>query len=279
MVETNHTNVIAEIGINHNGSLDLAKRLIDAANIAGCDYVKFQKREPDICVPEAQKDKLRETPWGTIKYIDYKKRIEFGKEEYDEIDRYCKDQGIKWFASVWDLASTDFMASYTDVGKIPSALITDLELLKYAREKFNFLIISTGMSTEDEIEEAVRVGKPDVIMHTNSSYPSAYEELNLNYIKHLRKKYPDAAIGYSGHEYGLVTTFAAVTLGANWIERHVTLDRTMWGSDQASSVDPVGTIKLLRGIRILEQSLGPEEQTERILFPSELSKRKSLRGK
>ena len=279
MVDVNHTNVIAEIGINHNGSLDLAKRLIDAANIAGCDYVKFQKREPDICVPEAQKDKMRETPWGTMKYIDYKKRIEFGKEEYDEIDRYCKDQGIKWFASVWDLPSTDFMASYTDIGKIPSALITDLELLKYAREKFNFLIISTGMSTEDEIEEAVRVGKPDVIMHTNSSYPSAYEELNLNYIKHLRKKYPDAAIGYSGHEYGLVTTFAAVTLGANWIERHVTLDRTMWGSDQASSVDPVGTIKLLRGIRILEQSLGTEEQTERILFPSELSKRKSLRGK
>tara|TARA_R110002020_G_scaffold78506_4_gene197418 strand:- start:336 stop:1175 length:840 start_codon:yes stop_codon:yes gene_type:complete len=279
MVTVKHTNVIAEIGINHNGSLELAKRLIDSANIAGCDYVKFQKREPDICVPEAQRDKLRETPWGTMKYIDYKKRIEFGKEEYDEIDRYCKQQGIKWFASVWDLPSTDFMASYTNIGKIPSALITDLELLKYAREKFEFLIISTGMSTEEEIEDAIYAGNPDVIMHTNSSYPSKYEELNLNYIKHLVKKYPDASIGYSGHEYGLVTTFAAVVLGAEWIERHITLDRTMWGSDQASSVDPVGTIKLLRGLRIIEKSLGDENQTERVLYPSELAKRKSLRGK
>tara|TARA_R110000824_G_C15190966_1_gene674746 strand:- start:963 stop:1781 length:819 start_codon:yes stop_codon:yes gene_type:complete len=270
------TKIIAEIGINHNGSMEQAKKLINASKVAGCDFVKFQKRTPEICVPEEQKGKLRDTPWGEMKYIDYKHKIEFEKEEYDEIEEYCKVIGIKWFASVWDIPSIEFMKGYTNIGKIPSALITDHELMKAAREAFEVLIISTGMSTEEEIEEAVRVGKPDVIMHTNSSYPSKVEELNLNYITHLKEKYPDASIGYSGHEFGLTTTFATIPLGSEWIERHITLDRTLWGSDQMASVEPHGMIKLVKGIKDIEKSLG--STGPRKLLGSELSKRKSLRG-
>jgi len=271
--------IIAEIGINHNGDIEIAKKLIDVASIAGCDYVKFQKRTPDICVPEEQKNKIRSTPWGDIKYIDYKKKMEFGTAEYDEIYEYCEARSMRCFASVWDIPSVDFMRKYTTIAKIPSALITDINLCRAARSAFKTLIISTGMSTEEEITRCVSECHPDVIMHTNSSYPSKYEELNLNYINHLKNKYPDKEIGYSGHEYGLPTTYATVALGVKWIERHVTLDRTMWGSDQASSVDPVGTIKLVRGIRIIEKALGPSEQRERILHSSELDKRKSLRKK
>ena len=270
--------VIAEIGINHNGSVDTAKKIIDVAKVAGCDYVKFQKRTPDICVPEAQKSKIRQTPWGEMTYLEYKHRIEFQEKEFDEIASYCDQIGIKWFASVWDIPSVDFMAKYTDVGKVPSALITDHDLLCYARQKFKTLMISTGMSTECEIEQAVELGRPDIVFHTNSSYPSKVQELNLNYIHHLREKYPDTQIGYSGHEFGLVTTFATVPMGIEWIERHVTLDRTMWGSDQMASVEPHGLIKLVKGVRSIEASLGPKKQDKRILFGSELSKRKSLRG-
>ena len=271
--------IVAEIGINHNGDMKIAKKLIDVASIAGCDYVKFQKRTPDICVPDDQKNKIRSTPWGDIKYIDYKKKMEFGETEFDEIYKYCEERDMKCFASVWDIPSVEFMKRYTTIAKIPSALITDLSLCRAARSAFDTLIISTGMSTEEEITQCVSECDPDVIMHTNSSYPSKYEELNLNYINHLKDKYPNKEVGYSGHEYGLPTTYATVALGVKWIERHITLDRTMWGSDQASSVDPVGTIKLVRGIRIVEESLGPSEQKERILHPSELDKRKSLRGK
>jgi len=270
------TKIIAEIGINHNGSIDLAKELIDVAVVAGCDYVKFQKRTPDICVPEAQKSILRQTPWGEMTYIDYKKKIEFEKEEYDILMEYSKSKGVECFASVWDLPSVDFMKQYSKIGKIPSALITDLELCKAAREAFEVLIISTGMSTEEEIEKCVIACAPNVIMHTNSAYPSKYKELNLRYISHLESKYATADIGYSGHEYGLVSTFAAVSLGASWVERHITLDRTLWGSDQMASVEPIGLIKLVKGIRTIEYSLcvsGPRE-----VQGSELSKRKSLRG-
>jgi N-acetylneuraminate synthase len=271
-------NVIAEIGINHNGSVETAKDLINAAKVAGCEYAKFQKRTPDVCVPEEQKSKMRTTPWGEMPYIDYKKKIEFEEEEYSEIKKHCETIGINWFASVWDIQSVDFMAQYTSIGKIPSALITNHELMKYSRQKFDTLLISTGMSTEEEIEIAVKIGDPDVIFHTNSAYPSKVDEINLNYIKHLRQKYPTKQIGYSGHEFGLVTTFATVPLGVTWIERHITLDRTMWGSDQMASVEPHGLIKLVKGIRDIEKALGPEEQKERILFESELKKRKSLRG-
>ena len=268
--------VIAEIGINHNGSMELTKKLIDAAQVAGCDYVKFQKRTPELCVPEHQKDIMRSTPWGEMRYIDYKHKIEFGEEQYNEIDQYCLDRGIGWFASVWDLPSVDFMLKYGNIGKIPSALITNDELVQYSREKFETLLISTGMSNEEEIEHAVTVGDPDVIFHTNSSYPSKVEELNLNYIKHLKQKYPARSIGYSGHEFGLTTTFATVPMGAEWIERHITLDRTMWGSDQMASVEPHGLIKLVKGIRSIEASMGVAGP--RRVLGSELKKRKSLRG-
>ena len=267
--------IIGEIGINHNGDLELCKKLIDSAVLAGCDYVKFQKRNPDVCVPEEQKSKPKSTPWGDMTYLEYKYKVEFGKEEYDEIDRYCKEKGIGWFASVWDKDSVDFMANYGSITKIPSALITNKELVEYAREKFDYLIISTGMSTEDEVEEAVMISNPDVIMHTNSTYPSPIEELNLEYI-HWLKKY-GVEVGYSGHEYGLVTTFATIPMGVTWIERHITLDRTLWGSDQIASVEPAGLMKLVKGVRDIEKSLGGNGP--RVLLNSELSKRESLRGK
>ena len=266
--------IIAEIGINHNGSLSLCKKIIDSAVLAGCDYVKFQKRNPDVCVPEEQKLKPKSTPWGDMTYLDYKHKIEFGKNEYDEIDRYCKEKGIGWFASVWDSDSVNFMSQYTDITKIPSALITHKEFPQYARENFSKLIISTGMSTEEEIEQCIKQCNPDVIMHTNSTYPSPINELNLEYI-HWLKKY-GKEVGYSGHEYGLVTTFATIPMGVTWVERHITLDRTMWGSDQIASVEPSGLFKLVKGIRDIESALGGN--SKRILLQSEISKRKSLRG-
>ena len=270
-------NIIAEIGINHNGSMDIAKKLIMLSKAAGCDYVKIQKREPDVCVPDDQKSKIRDTPWGQMTYLEYKKKLEFNEEQIKELVSYSNNLGIKFFASVWDIPSVDLMAKYTNITKIPSALITDIELCKYARSKFDTLIVSTGMSTEEEIINCITSCQPDVIMHTNSTYPCPVNDLNLNYIKYLTQKYPDKEIGYSGHEFGLVTTFATVTMGVSWIERHITLDRYMWGSDQLASVEPSGLVKLVKGIRDLEKAtmypVGP-----RILFEKELEKRKSLRG-
>jgi len=268
--------IIAEIGINHNGDLDVAKKLIDVASFAGCDYVKFQKREPDVCVPEKQKNVLRETPWGKIPYIDYKKKIEFGHDEYQAIDKYCQGKNIGWFASVWDLESVDFMKQYVDLSKIPSAHLTNDELLKYSKENFDFNLLSTGMSIEKEIEKAIEILKPDVIFHTISSYPADVNDLNLSYIKHLQAKYNKQEIGYSGHEFGLVTTFAAIGIGAKWVERHITLERTMWGSDQMASVEPHGVIKLVKGIRDIEKAIG--NPGERLLSPSELVKREEIRN-
>lgn len=269
------TKIIAEIGINHNGNVETAKRLIDAAIVAGCDYAKFQKRTPDICVPDSQKNKMRDTPWGNIKYIDYKKKIEFEKKEYDELFDYVKNKPIEIFASVWDKPSVDFMKQYNGPMKIGSALITDIDLCKYARKNTDLLIISTGMSNEKEIEDCINSCNPDVVMHTNSTYPTPVNELNLNYIKWLQEKWQSKEIGYSGHEYGLVTTFATVAMGCTWIERHLTLDRTMWGSDQLASVEPGGFIKLVKGIRDIEKSLGTNGP--RICLGSEEKKRKSLR--
>lgn len=268
------TKIIAEIGINHNGDIETAKRLIDASIVAGCDYAKFQKRTPDVCVPEHQKSIVRKTPWGEMSYLNYKKRIEFEERQYDELYDYVKDKPIEIFSSVWDNKSVDFMSRYCSITKIPSALITDLELCKYARNKNEILIISTGMSTEEEIEKCVRACEPDVIMHTNSTYPSPVEELNLNYIKWLQDKWKKE-IGYSGHEYGLVTTFAAVAMGCSWVERHITLDRTMWGSDQTASVEPQGLIKLVKGIRDIEKAFGFGGPRE--CLGKEKEKRSSLR--
>lgn len=274
--ETNHVNIIAEIGINHNGDMDLCKKMIMLSKVAGCDYVKIQKRTPDLCVPENQKMKMRDTPWGKMTYIDYKKKIEFDEEQICDLIEYSNSIGIEFFASVWDLPSVDLMAKYTKIGKIPSALINDIELCKYAREKFEMLIISTGMSTEEEIEVVVKESSPDVVMHTCSTYPSPMEELNLQYITHLKNKWTDKEIGYSGHEFGLVSTFATVALGVKWIERHITLDRDMWGSDHKASVEPIGLIKLVKGVRDLEKALYFPPQ-DRLLFESEKIKRESLR--
>ncbi len=256
----NKNYIIAEIGINHNGDLDVAKRLIDISTAAGCDAVKFQKRNPDICVPEHQKSVMRDTPWGEMTYLDYKYKVEFGKEEYDEIDRYCKDKGIAWSASPWDLDSLEFLNQY-DIPfiKIASASITDKELLKKTCNTGKKVIISTGMSSEEEIDEAVNILKANAkdyaVLHCNSSYPAPIEELNLSCIKTLKDKYK-CEVGYSGHEFRLGTTVAAVYLGATIIERHVTLDRTMWGSDHMASVEPQGLFKLVSGIRELEKCYG-----------------------
>ncbi len=272
----NHVNIIAEIGINHNGDMDLCKKMIMLSKVAGCDYAKIQKRTPDLCVPENQKMKMRDTPWGQMTYIDYKKKIEFNEEEICELIEFSKSIGIEFFASVWDLPSVDLMSKYTKIGKIPSALINDIELCKYAREKFELLIISTGMSTEEEIEKVIEESKPDVVMHTCSTYPSPMEELNLQYITHLKNKWDGKEIGYSGHEFGLVSTFATVALGVKWIERHITMDRDMWGSDHKASVEPIGLFKLVKGVRDLEKALYFPPQ-DRLLFESEKSKRESLR--
>jgi N-acetylneuraminate synthase len=269
--------IISEIGINHNGSLDLCKKLILLSKVAGCDYVKIQKRNPDVCVPEAQKNLIRKTPWGEMTYLEYKWKLEFSEEQIIELVDFSKSNNIEFFASVWDLDSVKLMAKYTKIGKIPSALITNLELCKFARENFETLIISTGMSNEKEIEECINACNPDVIMHTNSTYPCPVEELNLNYIHWLKEKWVGKEIGYSGHEFGLVTTYAAVAMGSTWIERHITLDRTMWGSDQSSSIEPDGLIKLVKGIRGIEQAC-KYEKGERKEFEGELSKKKSLRG-
>jgi N-acetylneuraminate synthase len=270
------TNIIAEIGINHNGDIDIAKKLISLSAISGFTYAKIQKRNPDKCVPEHQKNTIRDTPWGKMTYLEYKHKLEFTETQIKELIDYSKSCGIEFFASVWDTDSVDIMSKYTNIGKIPSALITDLELCEYARSKFKLLIVSTGMSTEDEVVKCIETCDPDVIMHTNSTYPCSASDLNLNYIKYLAKKYPNKQVGYSGHEFGLVTTFAAVSLGARWVERHVTLDRSMWGSDQLSSVEPVGMFKLVKGIRDIELATQFVEGP-RIMFPKEEDKKKSLR--
>ncbi len=251
--------IIAEIGINHNGSVDLAKKLIRQAKNCGVDAVKFQKRTPEICVPEDQKSVIRETPWGRMTYIEYKERIEFGVEEFKEIDKYCNELGILWFASCWDQPSVDMIEAFEPViYKAASASLTDLDLLMKKKETGKPLMISTGMSTLQEIEEAVRfVGKDNLmIAHSTSAYPCPVEELNLKMVTSLKTKYPNTPVGYSGHETGLATTVAAVALGATFVERHFTLDRAMWGTDHAASIEPVGMQKLVSDIRSVENALG-----------------------
>lgn len=270
--------IIAEIGINHNGDLTIAKRLIDTAVIAGCDAVKFQKRTPDICVPEEQKHKMRETPWGYITYLEYRHRVEFEEEEYKEIDRYCNEKGIDWLVSCWDIPSVDFMTSYNPVAyKIPSACLTDDALLNHINKKGRPVILSTGMSTMEEIEHAVSLIDHNrlIITHTTSTYPCPARELNLLMIRTLAEKF-QCPVGYSGHETGLQTTIAAVALGACLVERHITLDRAMWGSDQAASVEPGGLIRLVRDIRVIEQAMG--DGVKRV-FESEIPIREKLRCK
>ncbi len=250
--------IVAEIGINHNGDLNIVKRLVQAAKDAGCDAVKFQKRTPEACVPLAQRDRMRETPWGYIGYMEYRKKIEFGKAEFDEIDRGCKELDITWFASSWDKSSLEFIDGYNPpCHKIPSAMLTNTSLLKHFRDTGRPLVLSTGMSMMEEIRRAVAILGTDnlVLLHCTSSYPCPLEDLNLRMITTLREVFP-CPIGYSGHEVGLPSTVATVPLGVCMIERHITLDRAMWGSDQSASVEPGGLVRLVRYIRVVELALG-----------------------
>jgi N-acetylneuraminate synthase len=269
--------VIAEIGINHNGSVDLAKRLIDGAVLAGVDAVKFQKRTPEKCVPRDQWNIERDTPWGRMTYIDYRRRIELGAREYAEIDRHCRERHIQWFVSCWDEESVDFIESFDPpCYKVASASLTDTPLLKKMRATGRPIIMSTGMSTDEEIDTAVEaIGRKELLIaHATSSYPCPPEHLNLRMIHTLRERYPECPIGYSGHEVGLATTWAAVTLGATFVERHITLDRAMWGTDQAASVEIGGLLRLVSNIRDIERSLG--DGMKRI-YEGELAARRKLR--
>lgn len=270
------TFIVAEIGINHNGDVDIAKQMILAARHAGVDAVKFQKRTPELCVPLDQQSQMRDTPWGYITYMEYRHKVEFGKEQYQEVDRFCRELGMMWFASVWDEPSVDFMEDFGTVCyKIPSASLTDHELLQRVKKTGKPIILSTGMSTMHQIDEAVGVLDIDqlIIAHATSTYPCDPHELNLRVIPELKKRFP-CPIGYSGHEVGLITSVVAVGLGACMVERHITLDRAMWGSDQAASVEPGGFERLVKYIRVTEQALGDGEKK---VYASELPSLKKLR--
>tara|TARA_R110001583_G_scaffold18383_35_gene73179 strand:- start:4450 stop:5301 length:852 start_codon:yes stop_codon:yes gene_type:complete len=270
---------IGEIGINHNGSLQNTKKLIDAVSACNWDCAKFQKRDPDVCVPEHQKSKLRSTPWGEMTYIEYKHRVEFGKKQYDYINDYCAEKPIDWSASVWDLNSLDFLLQYNlPYIKIPSAMITNSKLLEESAKSGVPIIMSTGMSSLQEVDTAVELVNKHtdnfVLMHTNSSYPTPRSELNLSLIPFLQERY-ECTVGYSGHEDDLEPTVIAAVLGAKVIERHITLSHEMWGTDQKSSLEVVGMDKLYKRIRDIDQILGtPDKQ----VTESEVNIRKKLRG-
>src|SRR5689334_4439318 len=249
--------VIAEIGINHNGDVDLAKRLISVAVAAGCDAVKFQKRTVEVVYTAEELAKPRENPFGPTNG-DLKRGLEFGRDAYQHIDRYCREKKIAWFASCWDEASVDFMEQFNPPAyKIASASLTDDNLLRHHRATKRPMIVSVGISTMAQVDHAVEVlGTNDLILlHTTSAYPAKIADLNLRMIPVLRARY-GVPVGYSGHEVGLATSYAAVALGAAMVERHITLDRAMWGSDQAASVEPQGLMKLVRDVRTIELSLG-----------------------
>ena len=268
--------IIAEIGINHNGDIEIAKQLMDVAVETGCDAVKFQKRTPEICVPEEQKSIPRETPWGSMTYFEYKKRIEFEQPEFEQIDAYAKKIGIDWFASPWDVPSVDFLESFdVPCQKIASACLTDSELLTAVNKTKTTTILSTGMSSIEEIDKAVSLlnNVPLAIAQATSTYPAEASELNLRAIQTFAEKYK-VPVGYSGHERGLQVTIAAVALGATFIERHITLDRSMWGTDHSASLEPEGLKKLVRDIRIIELALGDGKKK---VYDSEIPIRAKLR--
>lgn len=269
--------VIAEIGLNHNGSVEIAKQLMEVAREAGCQAVKFQKRTPQIATPEHMRDVPRETPWGTISYLEYRYKVEFETEEYTDLDRYAQELGLDWFASPWDEPSVDFLETMDAAAyKVASASVTDLELLGRIKATGKPVILSTGMSTLDQIDTAVEtLGTGNLIlMHATSTYPLPPEEANLRTIHTLQERFPEVPVGYSGHEPGLQISLAAVALGAVCIERHITLDRTMWGSDHAASLEPQGLRRLVRDIRIIETALG--DGVKRV-FPGEEAPLKKLR--
>jgi N-acetylneuraminate synthase len=269
--------IVAEIGINHNGSLGIARQLIDGAASAGCDAVKFQKRTPELCVPRDQWSIERDTPWGRLPYIEYRRKIELSSPDYAVIDRHCRERGILWFASCWDEPSVAFIEEFRPaLYKAASASLTDHQLLQAMKATGKPLVMSTGMSTLEEIQAAVAaVGTRNLLIaHSTSAYPCPPYELNLHMIRTLSRLYPQTPIGYSGHETGLATTTAAVALGACFVERHVTVDRSLWGSDQAASVELVGLQRLVRDIRDVELAFG--DGVKRV-YDSELSARAKLR--
>jgi N-acetylneuraminate synthase len=277
-MKVNHVFVVAEIGINHNGDLNIAKKLIDWAVLSGCDAVKFQKRTVDKVYTKEYLDGYRESPWGNTQRAQ-KEGLEFGKEEYDEIDRYCKEKGIEWFASAWDIDSQKFLQQYNlKYNKIASAMLTNDELLEEVAKEGRYTFIATGMSTYEEIDHAVEIFKkhncPFELMHCNSTYPMPKEDANLRLIPVLKEKY-GCKVGYSGHETGRIVSTSAVALGATSIERHVTLDGTMYGSDQAASLNVRDLVRLIEDIRLIETILGNGEKT---LSEKELETRKKLRG-
>ncbi|GAA1995540.1 N-acetylneuraminate synthase family protein [Microbacterium ulmi] len=271
------TYVVAEIGLNHNGDVDLAKRLIDVAADAGADAVKFQKRTPELATPAHMRDMPRETPWGTMSYLDYRRRVEFGRDQYIEIADHAVLRGLEWFASPWDEPSVAFLE---DLGvaahKVASASLTDHALLSALHDTGKPVILSTGMSTMEQIDAAVEVLGTErlVLLHATSTYPMEPDEANLRMIPALRDRFPGVPVGYSGHERGLQVSLAAVALGAVAVERHITLDRTMWGSDHAASLEPAGLQHLVRDIRIIEQALG--DGVKRV-YPGELAPMAKLR--
>jgi N-acetylneuraminate synthase len=268
--------IVAEIGVNHNGSVDTTKELVRQAYHAGVSAVKFQKRTPELCVPRDQWEIMRETPWGYISYIEYRRKMEFQKDEYAEIERFCNALGMPWFASVWDEPSITFLENFNPICyKVPSASLTDHKLLKCLRDTGRPVILSTGMSTMEQIRESVALLDMDklILVHATSTYPCDPSELNLHMIETLRKEFP-CPIGYSGHEVGLITSVVAVALGACMVERHITLDRAMWGSDQAASVEPQGFERLVKYVRVTEQSLGDGVKH---VYESELPSMRRLR--
>src|SRR3990172_2363436 len=271
------TYIVGEIGINHNGDIEIAKQLIDLARWAGADAVKFQKRNPELAVPPDQRDKMRETPWGYITYLEYRHKVEFSEDQYREIEGYCKQKGMDWFVSVWDEASVDFIEAFdTPCYKVPSASLTDHKLLRHVRKTGRPIILSTGMSTMDQIKAAVSVVGTENLMltHATSTYPCDPDELNLRMIRTLHETFP-FPVGYSGHEVGLVTSAVAVAMGACLVERHITVDRAMWGSDQAASVEPQGLHALVKYIRVTEQYLGDGQK--RVYDSEQLSLQKLRR--
>lgn len=280
VTENSSPYMIAEIGINHNGDMQIAKRLLDAAYACEWDCAKFQKRTPELAVPEAQKQVPRETPWGTMPYIEYKKRVEFEKAEYDEIDNYCRQKPMDWSASPWDIPSLEFLLQY-DIPfiKIPSAMNTNEEMIKKACESGKPVIISEGMSELNEMDKTVswleKYSNGDyIICHTNSTYPSPNNELNLRLIPEMKKRY-DCLVGYSGHEANLEPSVIAAVLGACVIERHVTLSHEMWGSDQKASLEVQAMSLLKKRITSSLETLGTGEKK---LYESEMKKRRELRG-
>jgi len=275
--DSHPTYIVGEIGINHNGDIEIAKQLIDLARWAGADAVKFQKRNPELAVPPDQRDKMRETPWGYITYLEYRHKVEFSEDQYREIEGYCKQKGMDWFVSVWDEASVDFIEAFdTPCYKVPSASLTDHKLLRHVRKTGRPIILSTGMSTMDQIKAAVSVVGTENLMltHATSTYPCDPDELNLRMIRTLHETFP-CPVGYSGHEVGLVTSAVAVAMGACLVERHITVDRAMWGSDQAASVEPQGLHALVKYIRVTEQSLGDGQK--RVYDSEQLSLQKLRR--